>query len=89
MTQADNSQLLEDRPRCGPRERWKLSHAEQVVADAGYKSQGATVERLSQREIDGYIYFGPSVATDPEPSEHLPATLSMFIKLATEAGQTV
>ena len=64
---------------------------EQVVADAGYKSE-ENFEGLEEREIDGYISFGElgREGRDPEPSENLPATLRrMFKKLGTEAGQTV
>ena len=60
---------------------------EQVVADAGYKSE-ENFEGLEEREIDGYISLGRE-GRDPEPSENLPATLRMFKKLGTEAGQTV
>ena len=57
---------------------------EQVVADAGYKSE-ENFEGLEEREIDGYISLGRE-GRDPEPSENLPATLRMFKKLGTEGG---
>ena len=77
---ADNRQLL------GMIDAVHLEHPRRA-GSGRYKSE-ENFEGLEEREIDGYISLGRE-GRDPEPSENLPATLRMFKKLGTEAGQTV
>ena len=79
---ADNGQLLgmvdEVEENLGRR-------PEQVVADAGYKSED-NFEGLETRKIDGYIALGRE-GSEPDQAAKLPATARMSRKLATDEGR--
>jgi len=62
-------------------------HPEQVVADAGYKSED-NFKGLETRKIDGYIALGRE-GKKPVQADKLPASDRMSKKLATDQGRAI
>ena len=81
---ADNGQLL---PLLDAVEENVRGRPEQLVADAGYKSED-NFAALEQRQIDAYIALGRE-GKKPVRAETLPATARMSGKLAGESGRAV